>query len=321
MQGDPAGTAQSVLPLGNARNKATEAFTTSTSNTRHSGACDQWFIDDGQAFVLPHLADSWLRAVDAALLEIGATRGEGSGVKSRARLLCPVDARQLFDGWDAAYIRNTCQVDGTFDPVEILGASIGNDTQINDHAAKLISKTIELHGKVNSIDHAATEMVLTRQCANVSKLVYAMRTQGDRRADSHNFDTSLRRAVECSLGGTLPDISWWQAEIAVSKGGLGMRSTSTCLLPAFLASRITSRTAVGIMAGQMQDSGVGSKKFIMQDYDDRTNQALERFLAQLPPELHSGVREFVQDCYNDIEKQWSSIMNPQQDEVGRERNG
>ena len=69
------------------------------------------------------------------------------------------------------------------------------------------------------------------------------------------------------------------------------------------------------MAGQMQESGVGSKQVIMQNYDERTNQALERILAQLPPELHSDVREFVQDCYNNIEKHWSSIMNPQQDEV------
>ena len=125
----------------------------------------QRFIDDGQAFVSPHLADSWLRAVDAALLDIEAARGEGSGVKSLARLLCPVDARQQVDGWDTAYILDTCQVDGAFDPVEILGANIGNNSQINDHVAQLISKTLELHGKVNSIDHAATEMVFyTTMC-------------------------------------------------------------------------------------------------------------------------------------------------------------
>ena len=55
------GTVHSVLPLGEARNTAYDAFAASTS--ANSGACDEWFIDDGQAFVRPLLADKWVPIV------------------------------------------------------------------------------------------------------------------------------------------------------------------------------------------------------------------------------------------------------------------
>ena len=56
-------------------------------------------------------------------------------------------------------------------------------------------------------------MVLTRQCADVSKLIYHMRINGD--LLNHDllasFDGQLRASVSASLCGDLPDHSWWQA--------------------------------------------------------------------------------------------------------------
>ena len=46
-------------------------------------------------------------------------------------------------------------------------------------------------------DHTPTELVLTRQCANVSKIVYHMRVNGDRidRAAFNRFDRNLCAAI------------------------------------------------------------------------------------------------------------------------------
>eukprot|EP00973_Karenia_brevis_P067757 9426531-Karenia_brevis.AAC.1 len=59
-------------------------FASATSHARPSGlvgAVDEWYIDDGQAFVKPQLADAWLRAVDTALASMGAARGSGDECK------------------------------------------------------------------------------------------------------------------------------------------------------------------------------------------------------------------------------------------------
>eukprot|EP00973_Karenia_brevis_P019822 2717663-Karenia_brevis.AAC.1 len=55
------------------------------------GACDEWYIDDGQLVIRPLLLDPWLRAFDTAIASYGATRGtiaEGNA-KSSCRLYCP----------------------------------------------------------------------------------------------------------------------------------------------------------------------------------------------------------------------------------------
>ena len=102
-QGDPFGTAQSVLTLGEARSQAFTYFEGQARGSR-SGVCDQWFVDDGQALVKPELVDTWLRCLDRALAVVGATRGEGEDVKSKARLLCPVGLESSFNGWDTEYV-------------------------------------------------------------------------------------------------------------------------------------------------------------------------------------------------------------------------
>ena len=62
------------------------------------------------------------------------------------------------------------------------------------------------------IDHSATELVLTRKCADVAKISYHLRLNGDR-VEEHaldRFDRGLRTAIEHTLGGDLPDTAWEQ---------------------------------------------------------------------------------------------------------------
>eukprot|EP00973_Karenia_brevis_P064223 8924884-Karenia_brevis.AAC.1 len=79
-QGDPFGSTNASLALGEGIAAARKAYTEATVHRRSTSlpqAVDEWYIDDGQAFVRPELADVWLRAVDEALAAIGAVRGRG----------------------------------------------------------------------------------------------------------------------------------------------------------------------------------------------------------------------------------------------------
>ena len=51
-QGDVLGSIQSALALGEARD---QHFASSNDSSVYAGACDEWYTDDGQAFVAPHL--------------------------------------------------------------------------------------------------------------------------------------------------------------------------------------------------------------------------------------------------------------------------
>ena len=126
---------------------------------------------------------------------------------------------------------------------------------------------------MNGVDHAPIELVLTRQCADVSKLMYHMRINGD--ILDHDllasFDGQLRASVSNSLSGDLPDHSWWQATTGVV----------TVALPAFVASRILSRPLVVTMVDHLCAAIGASRQTIMAEYDARTDEALSRLAARL----------------------------------------
>ena len=122
---------------------------------------------------------------------------------------------------------------------------------------------------IAGIGHAATELVLTRQCADVSRLVYQMRINGDRIQDSMltAFDGDLQSCIEVILGGNLPDTAWWQSALGVGKGGLGLRQAQHVALVAFVASRLASRAQVHNLAGDMNAVELGGTDLMMANRD------------------------------------------------------
>eukprot|EP00973_Karenia_brevis_P036259 5000950-Karenia_brevis.AAC.1 len=72
-----------------------------------------------------------------------------------------------------------------------------------------VSSCMDLRTAILDIDHVPTELVLTRQCADVSKLMYHLRINGDRIDHDllDRFDHNLRSSIETALGGELPDTS------------------------------------------------------------------------------------------------------------------
>ena len=93
-QGDGFGSLQSGSVLARHRH----AWASTADGAVRQGACDEWYIDDCQAFVRPDVFDPWLRA--AALAKVGATRGTiaDDTAKVSCRLLCRPETRESLAG-------------------------------------------------------------------------------------------------------------------------------------------------------------------------------------------------------------------------------
>ena len=178
-QSDVLGTIRSALVLGQAREAHLGTFLSNPIEDK--GVCDEWFVDDEQVFARPFQFDPFLRALGAALATFGATRGCAAhvNVKSSARLLCPPERHHEFQGWDTPYVHDTVDVRAQEAGTTALGSAFGSREHINARAWESVRASDEMRCAVGSVDHAPTEMVLTRQCADVSKLMYHMRINGD----------------------------------------------------------------------------------------------------------------------------------------------
>ena len=259
------------------------------------------------------LFDRWLRALDSALASFGGTRGRIAlgNAKSSARLLCPPERFHEFSGWDTAYVRDTVVVLRPDAGATALGSAFGTREQINARAWESVCACDELRSTINGVDHAPTELVLTRQCADVSKLMYHMRINGD--ILDHDllalFDGQLRASVGNSLSGDLPDHSWWQATTGVTVGGLGLRTAVTVALPAFVASRILSRPVVVTMVDHLCAAVGASRQTIMAEYDARTDEALSRLASTLPTATALDLLAKLDEAYAETHLSWQNVLS------------
>ena len=135
------------------------------------------------------------------------------------------------------------------------------------------------------MDHASTEVVLTRQCADVSKLTYHLRLNGERVDHSllAMFDSQLWSAVSATLIGNLPDHSWWQATTGVLFGGLGFRTAQSVTLLAFIASRLVSRSLVPTLFEHFSMATGAPLPVLQRAYDRRNEDAVLSLVSTLPP--------------------------------------
>ena len=128
--------------------------------------------------------------------------------------------------------------------LEILGAPIGDPifcakflAQKRADAAKLLSQLTE----VGAVDPQVAFLLL-RQCAAFCKLVHLARsTPPSYIAEGLAlFDKEVRQCFsECTALDT-SDIDWMQAQLSLSRGGLGLRSLSCHSAAAYLASLSSS---------------------------------------------------------------------------------
>ena len=157
-------------------------------------------------------------------------------------------------------------------------------------------------------------MVLTRKCADVSKLTYHMRINGDMLDKDLlvAFDGQLRASVSASLNGrtcrTTPGGKPPRASPA-----LGLRTALGIALPAFVASRIMYRPLVSTMVDHFSHVFGVPNQLVMTEYDARTDAALTRLVATLPPnaaQLHLGQ---LDEALAERELSWRNVLSGVED--------
>ena len=190
-----------------------------------------------------------------------------------------------FQGWDTPYVHDTVDVLAPEAGTTALGSAFGSREHINARVWESVRASDEMRSAIGSVDHATTEMVLIRQCADVSKLMYHMRINGDM-LDQDLLDAfvgQLRAFVSASLNGDLLDHSWWQDTTGVTCGGLGLRTALGIALPAFVTSRFMYRPMVSTMVDQISHAFGVPNQLVMAEHDSRTDAALARLVSTLPP--------------------------------------
>ena len=166
-QGEPLGSVKAVAPLGNARAAVEQAaFQYATrdgarlpqSDGARFPACDEWYIDDGQLVYQPRAFDPWVRAFDAAIARIGASRGRGRDIKSVARLICPTSRLEEFAGWDTPYVLSTCKVQAPNSPAVALGATVGSDNDVRTAASHICEKVNTKRHAIAILSHGGGDL-------------------------------------------------------------------------------------------------------------------------------------------------------------------
>ena len=174
-----------------------------------------------------------------------------------------------------------------------------------------MAKVVELHKSIEGIRDAGVETVLKTECVGVSKVVHIKRAAGDRLSsdDLGKWDKHMRDSLDRTLNGELDDQSRKQAVDGFKQEGLSWRTGSDTALPAFLASRVASRPAVGSVA----EAGMGNLEAMMETYDARTTVALERAVSSLPDDLALNFRGMVDDGASAASARWRTLTRAGED--------
>ena len=126
----------------------------------------------------------------------------------------------------------------------------------------------------------------------------------------------MRDSLGRTLNEELDDHSWRQAVSGFRQGGLSWRTGSDLALPAFVASRVASRPAVESLLGSVVDAGMGNLGTLLEVYDARTTEALERAASSLPDDLALNFRGMVDDAAAAAITRWRLLTMPEEDVEG-----
>ena len=95
--------------------------------------------------------------------------------------MCPDHEAANHAGWDADYIRSSCQVCPCTTPVKSLGVLVGHaGGEANESLRRTLDKLSQAREGIASLDEPAAELVLMRKCLDVAKVAYNLRCHGDR---------------------------------------------------------------------------------------------------------------------------------------------
>ena len=299
-QGDPLGNVFCALVLAGVAQRAKLRVQTQLANPDDNpGFLDAWYIDDGQLFCRPELVDTCLHALDAEAALVGAKRGTGVDVKSKVRILgSDSDVERIGDDWATDYVRETCAVQPPNANVEVLGALItDSEPHLTSHFNKTAAAAGLTQGAIHSIGDVATELVLTRRCADVCKVTHLLRASGPSIAAEAltSYDAQLKHSLEAVLGSPLDDESFLQASAGVQEGGLGFRQAHGLAHLCFVASRVECRAAAVALASSFSQSGLIPETFA-DLFDGEVAVALGKLLQDFPVTARARAEQLVADA-------------------------
>ena len=160
--------------------------------------------------------------------------------------------------------------------------------------------------------HAPTEMVLTRQCADVSKLKYHMRMNGD--VSDHDLlasfegqhrvsvSTSPRGTCRTTLGGRPP------------RGSPAASAFARPLAwPCPLFCRIMSRHLVTTVVEHFCAAFGATGQMVLAEYGTRTDGALARLVSTLPTAAAQELLPQPDEALSERELLWQNVLTGSED--------
>ena len=211
-QGDPLGSVYCALVIADVleivrdrlREKGIQVF-------------DVWYMDDGQIFCDPEHVGEVLRTLDELSLEVGAVRGRGDNAKSVVRILGTDAAISAASTeWCAEYVIESTKPIPTTGG-HVLRVDFESTPDISLQVRAITDEVASLHANLAQVEDVATEVVLVRACADVSKIVHVLRAVGADVPldDLDRYDNLLKSVLQRLLGGLLDDTSLLQASLGV----------------------------------------------------------------------------------------------------------
>lgn len=285
-QGDPLGPIYCAAVLAKVARRLRERC-----QAEGISLADFWYMDDGQIFCRPSDIDFILRVLDEEAQQVGARRGWFDEAKSTVNVI----NENLADEWRTAYIDESIMVPGS-KPSHILGIDFAGDAAAAQFAG--VSETVsEIHNKIAEVEDVPAELLLTRKCADICKIVHLLRAQGSTIPHDllDSYDLLLRQSLERIVGGPIDDSSWTQASLGVRAGGLGLRRARDTALPAFIASRTEVRWLVKYLYESLSKTDLIEGDFLA-EFDSKTKLALDQLLDTVSDNVGTRIRSALEEA-------------------------
>ena len=141
------------------------------------------------------------------------------------------------------------------DGIVLLGSPIGSKVFEKQAIEVRIDKVRELCSRLSLMEDAQSEYVLLRSCLSIPKIMFTLRTTDPLHHQDlwQNFDNLTRDSLSKILGVPVNNCQWSQAQLPVSKGGLGLRAAVDHAPAAYITSLLSSQDLKESILGKSGD--------------------------------------------------------------------